>query len=82
MRSSSELSGIQAQLNRAHDREVQAWQQVADLHGRLAVLQGRLAELHARLESIEGHPVLGPALRGRRRLRRILHEVVNGPSAG
>jgi hypothetical protein len=69
----SELSAMQAELIRSHDREVQAWQQVADLHA-------RLEDLHARLEKFEGHPVLGPALRGRRRLRRLWHGLVNSSS--
>ncbi len=40
------------------DREVQAWQ--------------RTEALSARLARFESHPILGPALRGRRRLRRVM----------
>jgi len=60
---------IQAQEReiQAQQREIQAWQ--------------RTAQLRERLERFESHPILGPAIRGRRRLRNLIHSRAISPSS-
>jgi hypothetical protein len=52
---------LQSQLIDAQERELQAWRGMCHLRDRLA--------------RFEGHPVLGVALRGRRRLKRLIHSI-------
>ncbi len=52
----------------AQNREIQAWHRIEDLRNRL--------------ERFESHPLLGPALRSRRRLRRLLQSVGDGSFLG
>ncbi len=52
---------LQSRLIDAQDRELQAWREMSQLRDRLA--------------RFEGHPVLGVALRGRRRLKRLIHSI-------
>ena len=50
----------------AQDREIQAWQ--------------RNEQLRDRLERFDSHPILGPAIRGRRRIRRLIHSNATSPA--
>ena len=61
---------IQAQSREieAQNREIQAWH--------------RIEELRHRLDRFESHPLLGPALRSRRHLRRLLQSVGEGRLSG
>jgi hypothetical protein len=59
---------VQDQLIQSQAREVQLWQNTDALRGRL--------------ERYESHPLLGPALRGRRRLRSMLHSIAASSTNG
>ena len=63
----SQLIESEQKLILAQQSEIQAWHRTNDLRDRLA--------------RFEGHPVLGAALRGRRRLRRLIQSVGEGISA-
>jgi hypothetical protein len=65
---------VQAQLIDAENRHIQAQER------EIAAWQ-RSNDLRDRLDRFESHPVLGAALRGRRRLRRLIHSVATGHSA-
>jgi hypothetical protein len=56
-----QLGELQARLNQAQDRERQAI--------------GEINHLRSRLTRFELHPIIGPALRGRRKLRGLLHSM-------
>ena len=58
------LIETEAALIRAHESEIQAWH--------------RVEFLRDRLDRFEAHPVLAVALRGRRRLKKLIHSVANG----
>jgi hypothetical protein len=58
---------LQSQLIEAQHREIQAWH--------------RVDQLRDRLDRFEGHPVLGFALRGRRRLKRLIRSAGDGKPA-
>ena len=58
----SQLVETERSLIQVQEREIQAWH--------------RTDELRTRLDRFETHPLLGPALRGRRRLKRMMHEVL------
>jgi hypothetical protein len=63
----SQLIESERKLIEVQEREIQAWR--------------RTDQLRTRLDRFESHPLLGPALRGRRRLRRLIHSVGEGLSA-
>jgi hypothetical protein len=69
--SQAEIIQSQAEIIQSRDREIHAWQQNV--------------ELKVRVQKMESHPLLGPALRTRRRMRRIFHMITansaNGHSA-
>jgi hypothetical protein len=62
----SQLIETEQKLIRAQESEIQAWHRADSLRGRL--------------DRFEKHPLLGTALRGRRRLRRLIHSVGEGIS--
>jgi hypothetical protein len=55
------LSDMERRLIEAQEREIGAWH--------------RNEQLRNRLERFESHPLLGPMLRGRRRIRRVIHSL-------
>ena len=63
----SQLIETERQLIDSQNREIQAWH--------------RTEQLRDRLDRFEGHPVLGIALRGRRRLRRLIQSAGEGSSS-
>src|SRR5262249_56450340 len=70
------LEAVLEELDRAYEaleRELQARDRELQARDRELQAQRRNEALRDRLERFEAHPVLGPALRGRRRLRRMLH---------
>ncbi len=62
------LSAMQAKLIASQEREIRAWE-----HNE---------QLRDRLERIESHPIIGVALRGRRRLRGLIHSIASGNGNG
>jgi len=93
------LAEVRAQLQDAHARVVDVQAQLISEQRRVNELQAQLIqsqdrEIHAlqhnvqlriHAHKIESHPLLGPALRARRRMRRIIHTIAansaNGHSA-
>ena len=68
------LIRIQSELNDCQRQLIQAEAREAQLLDRTELLQTRLARF-------ESHPLLGPALRGRRRQRRLIQSVGDGLAA-
>ena len=66
VRLQSQLIESGSKLIELQEREMQAWR--------------RTDQLRSRLERFESHPLLGPALRSRRRLKRLIHSVGEGLS--
>ncbi len=62
------LNAMQAKLIASQEREIRAWE--------------NNEQLRDRVERFESHPIIGVALRGRRRLRGLVHSVRNGISNG
>jgi len=75
---------IQSQENeiQSQNREIQSQNREIQSHHREIEAWHRIEELRNRLERFESHPLLGPALRSRRRLRRLLQSGAAGPSPG
>jgi septal ring factor EnvC (AmiA/AmiB activator) len=63
----SQLSDAERRIIEVQEREIQVWH--------------RNDELRTRLDRFEGHPLLATALRGRRRLKRLIHAVGEGLAA-
>ena len=64
----SQLSNVQSRLSDVQSRFIEAQ------HHELQSLR-EMSQLYDRLARFEGHPVLGVALRGRRRLKRLIHSI-------
>ena len=62
------LSAMQAKLIASQEREIRSWEQNE--------------QLRDRLERIESHPIIGAALRGRRRLRGLMSAIASNHTHG
>ena len=62
----------------AQNREIEAQSREIEAQNREIQIWHRNEELRHRLDRFESHPLLGPALRSRRRLRRLLQSVGEG----
>ncbi len=63
----SQILDTKSLLIHVQERELQAWQ--------------RNEQLRDRLERFDSHPILGPAIRGRRRIRRLIHSSATVPGS-
>jgi len=66
----------------SHARENQSQARELESHARERELWQNVDALRSKLERYESHPLLGPALRGRRRLRSLLHSISTSSTNG
>jgi hypothetical protein len=71
---------VQERERQAQERERQAQEQALQARDREFQASQRNEALAARLTRFESHPILGPALRGRRHLRRMMDAMATGSS--
>jgi hypothetical protein len=84
----SELAELRSRISEAQDERLNLQSQLIETERKLIDSQNREIEawhrteqLRDRLDRFEGHPVLGIALRGRRRLKRLIQTVCEGSSS-